>query len=161
MKRLSKDSYLKYASNSVSKKNSNSIKKWAKDLNTHFSKEGLHAAFSVTQLYPTLCSLVNCSLPGSFVHGIIQARILERAATSSSKGSSMPRVLNPHFLHLPHWQADSNHLATQEVQRKAYRVPKAHKKMFNITNNQRIANENYNEVSPHTGQNSHPQKIYE
>ena len=29
------------------------------------------------QLYPTLCDLVDCSLPGSSVHGIPQARILE------------------------------------------------------------------------------------
>ena len=30
--------------------------------------------------------------------------------------------------------------------------------MFNITNYQRNANQNYNEVSPHTGQNGHHQK---
>ena len=32
----------------------------------------------VAQSYPTLCDPVNCSLPGSSVHGILQARILER-----------------------------------------------------------------------------------
>ena len=31
----------------------------------------------VTQLYPTLCDPVDCSLPGFSVHGILQARILE------------------------------------------------------------------------------------
>ena len=36
----------------------------------------------------TLCSLTDCSLPGSSVHGILQARILEWVAISSSKGSS-------------------------------------------------------------------------
>ena len=36
-----------------------------------------------------------------------------------------------------------------------------HEKMLNITNYQRNANQNYNEVLPHTGQNSHHQKIYE
>ena len=35
----------------------------------------------------------------------------------------------------------------------------AHEKMLNITNYQRNANQNYNEVSPHTGQNGHYQKI--
>ena len=30
---------------------------------------------------------------------------------------------------------------------------KAHEKVLNITNYQRNANQNYNEVSPHTGQN--------
>ena len=33
-------------------------------------------------------------------------------------------------------------------------------KMLNITNHQRNANQNYNEVSPHTSQNGHYQKIY-
>ena len=34
---------------------------------------------------------MNCSLPGSAVHGILQARILEWVAISSSRGSSQPR----------------------------------------------------------------------
>ena len=37
---------------------------------------------------------------------------------------------------------------------------KAHEKMLNITNYQRNANQNYSEVSPHTGQNGHHQKVY-
>ena len=40
---------------------------------------------------PTLCDLVDSSLPGSSVHGILQARILERVAISSSRGASLPR----------------------------------------------------------------------
>ena len=37
---------------------------------------------------------------------------------------------------------------------------KAHEKMLNITNYyQRNANQSYNEVSPHSGQNGHHQKI--
>jgi len=39
------------------------------------------------QLCPTLCNPVNCSLPGSSVHGILQARILEWVAMPSSRGS--------------------------------------------------------------------------
>ena len=31
----------------------------------------------VSQSCPTLCDPMDCSLPGSFVHGILQARILE------------------------------------------------------------------------------------
>ena len=34
----------------------------------------------VTQLYPTLCDPTDCSLPGSSVNGILQARILEWVA---------------------------------------------------------------------------------
>ena len=43
------------------------------------------------QSYPTLCSPVGCSLPGSSVHGILQARILERVALRPSRGSSRPK----------------------------------------------------------------------
>ena len=45
----------------------------------------------VAQLYPTLCNPIDCSLPGSSVHGILQARILEWVAIFFSKGSSWPR----------------------------------------------------------------------
>ena len=40
---------------------------------------------------PTLCDPVECSLPCSSVHGILQARILEWVAISFSRGSSRPR----------------------------------------------------------------------
>ena len=39
----------------------------------------------------TLCDLMDCSLPGSSVHGILQARILEWVAMPSSRESSQPR----------------------------------------------------------------------
>ena len=45
----------------------------------------------VAQSCPTLCNLMDSSPPGSFVHGISQARILEWVAISSSRGSSRPR----------------------------------------------------------------------
>ena len=45
----------------------------------------------VTQLYPTLCDPVDCSLPGFSLHGILQARILEWVTISFSRGSSRPR----------------------------------------------------------------------
>ena len=43
------------------------------------------------QLYPTLWDLMDCSIPGSPVHGILQARILGWIATPSSRGSSCSR----------------------------------------------------------------------
>ena len=43
------------------------------------------------QSCPTLCDPMDHSPPGSFVHGILQARILEWVAMPSSKGSSQPR----------------------------------------------------------------------
>ena len=41
---------------------------------------------------PTLCNPVDCSLPGSSVHGILQARILEWVAMPSCRGSSNPGI---------------------------------------------------------------------
>ena len=43
------------------------------------------------QLCPTLCNPVDCSPPGSSVHGIMQARIQEWVAIPFSRGSSWPR----------------------------------------------------------------------
>ena len=43
------------------------------------------------QSCPILCDPMDCSPPGSSVHGILQARILEWVAMSSSRGSSQPR----------------------------------------------------------------------
>ena len=43
------------------------------------------------QLCLTLCNPMDCSLLGSSVHGILQARILEQAAISFSRVSSWPR----------------------------------------------------------------------
>ena len=37
------------------------------------------------------CNPMDCSLPGSSVHGIFQARVLEWVAVSFSRGSSQPR----------------------------------------------------------------------
>ena len=45
----------------------------------------------VAQSCLTLCDLMDCSLPGSSVHGIFQARILEWGAISFSRGTFRPR----------------------------------------------------------------------
>ena len=45
----------------------------------------------VAQSCLTLCDPMDCSPPGSSVHGISQARILEWVTISSSRGSSQPR----------------------------------------------------------------------
>ena len=42
----------------------------------------------IVQSCLTLCDPMNCSLPGSSVHGIFQGRVLEWVAISFSKGSS-------------------------------------------------------------------------
>ena len=45
----------------------------------------------VAQSCPTLGDPMDCSPPGSSVHGFLQARILEGAAMPSFRGSSQPR----------------------------------------------------------------------
>ena len=50
-----------------------------------------HSHAKSLQSGPTLCYPMDCSPPGSSVHGILQARILEWVAMSSSRGSSQPR----------------------------------------------------------------------
>jgi len=45
----------------------------------------------VTQPCLALCSPMDCSPPGSSVHGILQARILEWVTIPFSRGSSQPR----------------------------------------------------------------------
>ena len=49
----------------------------------------------VAQSCPTLCDPMDCSLPGSSVHGIFQARVLEWVAISFYRGSSQPRDWTP------------------------------------------------------------------
>ena len=46
----------------------------------------------VAQSWPTLCDPVDCGLPGSFVHGILQARVLAWVAIYFSRGGPDPGV---------------------------------------------------------------------
>ena len=81
------------------------------------------AAVLVTKSYPTPCDPMGCSLPGSSVHGISQARILEWlgildglrilewAAISFSRRSSWPRD----WARLLHGREILYHWATWEV----------------------------------------------
>ena len=59
---------------------------------------------SVTQ---SLCHSMDSSPPGSYVHGILQARILEWVSMFSSRGSFLTQGSNLCLLHLLHWQVGS------------------------------------------------------
>ena len=61
---------------------------------------------SVAQLCPTLCDPMDCSLPGSSVHGVFQARILECVAISTPGNLPGPRI-KPASPASPDWQVDS------------------------------------------------------
>ena len=71
----------------------------------------------------TLGGPMDCSLPGSRVHGILQARILECVAMSSSRGSSQAKGSNLHLLYLLRWQAGSLPLAPPGYQYKCCQSP--------------------------------------
>ena len=53
------------------------------------------------------CNSMNCSLPGSSVHGIFPARILKWIAIFYSRAIFPTQGLNSCLLCLLHWQADS------------------------------------------------------
>ena len=53
--------------------------------------KGFVACCLVAESCQTLCDPIDCSLPGSSVLGILQARTLEWVAMPSSRGSSRPR----------------------------------------------------------------------
>ena len=59
----------------------------------HYHHHGISQVFKVlvAQLCLTFCDPMDCSLPGSSVHGILQARIVEWVAISFSKDSSWSR----------------------------------------------------------------------
>ena len=51
---------------------------------------GFESESEVAQLCPTLCNPMDCSLPGSSLHGILQARVLEWVAISFSIALEKP-----------------------------------------------------------------------
>ena len=72
----------------------------------------------VVQSCPTVCNPMDCSLPGSSVHGIFQARVLEWAAISSP-GDLPDQELN---LGLPHCRQMLYHLSHQGSPEKDYHL---------------------------------------
>ena len=60
------------------------------------------AAAKSLQLCPTLSDPIDCSLPGSSIHGIFQARILEWGAIafSAKKGLARGKVIKKRFIRI-------------------------------------------------------------
>ena len=64
------------------------------------------------QLCPTLCNITDCSLPGSSVHGVSQARILEWVAMPFPPPGDLPDPgIEPVSLMSPTWKVGSLPLA--------------------------------------------------
>ena len=68
-------------------------------INTHKHTHTQISVSSVAQSCLTLCSPVDCSPPGSSIHGILQARILEWVAISFSRGIFLTQGSNPGLPH--------------------------------------------------------------
>ena len=67
-------------------------------LQSGFTSEGLTQKVSdVVQSCPTLCNPMVCGLPGSSIHGILQARILEWVAISFTNGVNSSWVYFDHL----------------------------------------------------------------
>ena len=65
-----------------------SLPPWARCVRVCMHAESL-------QSRPALCDPMDCSLPGSSAHGLLQARTLEWVAMPSSRGSPRPRDHQP------------------------------------------------------------------
>ena len=62
-------------------------------------KDEVKVEVLVTQSCPTLCDPMDCSLSGSSVHGILQARILEWVPIPFSRGFFPTQGSNPGLPH--------------------------------------------------------------
>ena len=92
--------------------------------------EGLPLPYNISSLEYTQLFLCAClvvydsvwhhelavSLPGSFIHGIFQARILVQLSIFLLQGILQTQGSNPHLLHLLNWQEILHHCAAWEAQ---------------------------------------------
>ena len=65
----------------------------------HHNKHHNNTCAKLLYSCPTLCDPVDCSLPASSVHGILQARILQWVANSFSRGIFPTQGSNPGLPH--------------------------------------------------------------
>ena len=92
-------------------------KKWVAGPAHDLRERTMHVRAKLLHSCPSFCDPSDCSLPGSFLNGIIQARILEWVAMSSSRGSSWPRdqtcVSCTDRWILYHWNTGGNYISLQ------------------------------------------------
>ena len=67
---------------------------WHKEISYYTQSE---SESEVAQSCPTLSDPMDCSLPGSSIHGIFQARVLEWGAIAFSDVSRLPLSLFQHY----------------------------------------------------------------
>ena len=73
-------------------------------IKTHNLKlEGKKVKALVVQLCPTLCHTMDCSLPGSSVHGVLQARCWNAVPFSTAGDLPHPGIELSHFIYFIWW----------------------------------------------------------
>ena len=80
-----------------------------------YTLRNLNSVCVCAHLCLTLCNPMNCSLPGSYVHGISQARVLEWVAISSSwprDWTSVSCINRQVLYHCATWEAPRNQLCS-------------------------------------------------
>ena len=94
------------------------------------SREGPSVMLGLTQSCPTLCDPVDCSPPGSSVHGILQARTLGRVAISCCGVSFWPGdpscVSGIRWRILGHWAACKPNHTRVLIHRSIYQLSFPH-----------------------------------
>ena len=74
-----------------------------------YTRVCVYVCVLVTQSCLTLCNLMDCRPPGSSVHGILQANILEWGSHALLQGIFLTQGLNPGLLHCRHIFYHLNH----------------------------------------------------
>ena len=93
----------------------------------------------VTKLCLTLCNLMDCSLKGSSVHGILQARILECRCRFLLQGIFPTQGSNPCLLH---WQGNyfplRHQASLQEGRKSKVKEMKEMNKFISLKNEEKL-----------------------
>ena len=80
----------------------------------------MHVWAKLIQFYLTLCDPIDYRPPGSSVHGILQARIVEWVSMPSSRGLTNSGI-NLCLLHLLHWPVGRLPLAAPGKPTRSYK----------------------------------------
>ena len=98
----------------------------------------------VIQSCPTLWDPMDCSLPGSSIHGIFQARVLEWGAIAFSRGIFPTQGLNPGLLHCRRTLYPLSHQGSPfslgKCKSKSQCDTTSHLLRYPLSKNQKIAN---------------------